>query len=241
MQVVTNEQFVTNRARIGKIGTLVGLLALLAGFFTSLNIELIALSYGLLILGLLGFNIGRYNTIRFGSRPRQHEILANSLKGLDQKYILLNYVKGVPASHLLLSPLGIFLIETRVHDGEINCEGDRCHRKRSFSTLIRGFVEGGLGSPSKDVRRGVEGVKAFLAEKLGAEMAEAVPVEGIVVFTNPLAQLKTVNPTVTVLTPKDLKAHIRSPQGRTKMLGEAYRKLCEVFEVDRARGQKKDK
>lgn len=235
MQVITNEQFVASRARIGKIGTLLGLAAFFAGFFTSLNIELIGISYALLIFGLFAFNVGRYNSVRWGTRPRQDEILANALKGLDHKHVLLNYAGDVPASHLLLSPLGLFVIEPRIHDGEIACEGSRWRRKRSFTTIVRSFVEGGLGNPTRDAQRVVAGVKSFLVDKLGAERAEVVPLEAVIVFTSPLVQLKVTDPVVPVVKPDDLKAQVRSVQGRTKMAGELYRRLHEVLTVNNNR------
>ncbi len=232
MQVITNEEFVASKARIGKIGTLVGLAALIAGFFTSLNIQLILISYVFLIVGILAFNVGRYHSLRWGTRPRPDEILANSLKGLDHKHVLLNYVPGMPVSHILLSPLGLFVIEPRIHDGEITCEGDKCKRMRSLGTMIRSFVEGNLGSPTKDAQQAIAGMKSFLAEKLGSDTAEAVPIEAVIVFTNPLVQLTATNPTVPTIVPKDLKGQVRSLQGRTKMGGDLYRRLNEVFQAN---------
>lgn len=235
MQVLTNEQLVASKGQIGKFGTLLGIVAMVGGFFTSLNIELIAVSYGLLIFGLLAFNIGRYHSLRWGGRPRQDEVLASALKGLDHKYVLFNYADGLPASHLLLSPLGLFLIETRIHDGEIKNEGDRWHRKKTFATITRGFVEGSLGNPTKDALQSVDAVKSFVAEKLEGGLAEGVPVEAVITFMSPRVELEVSEPVVPVLTPKDLKAHVRSVQGRTKMPAELYRRLYELLGANRAK------
>lgn len=235
MQIVTNEQFVASKARIGKFGTLLGFGAMIAGFFASLDTERLAISYGLLIFGLLAFNVGRYHHIRWGVRPREDEVIAAALKGLDQRHLLLNYSDKAPAAHLLLSPLGLFLIETRVHDGKITCEGDRWRRKKTVATIMRSFIEGGIGNPSKEALQGVAALKSFLAESLDSDTAEAVPVETVIVFTNPRAELQVTDPVVPVVAPKDLRSHVRSAQGRTKITGDVYRRVHELLESNDAK------
>lgn len=238
MQVLTNEQFITSKTRIGNIGVAVGLAAWLGSFFLTWNADLVVIAYLALIYGFLSFNIGRYHTLRFGGRPRQDEVLSNSLKGLDQKYVLFNYVAGLPGSHLLLSPFGLFFIELRLNDGKISCEGERWRVKRSFSGLLRSFVKGRIGNPTRDASRGVATVKNFLAEKLDPELAAAIPVEAIVVMTDPFVELTVTDPVVPVITPKDLRAHVRSLQGRAKLSNDLYRQLYDLLGASRARAIK---
>lgn len=244
MQLITNENFVNSRVKIGRLGTLLGLVAMGGGFVLSLNVETMASSqyyviatYFVLILGLLAFNVGRYNSIRWGVRPRVDEILTNALKGLDQKYVLLNYVPGMPSSHILLSPFGLFHIETRHNDGEIICEGESWRRKRSWLLWMRGFSEGQLGNPCRSAQMAAARLTAFLGQTLGEEVASQVPVEGVVVFVSPRVDLKVNEPTVPVVTPKDLKALVRSPQGRSKILPDVYRRLQETLANGHADGR----
>lgn len=229
MQIVTNEEFVKTRARIGKLGTVVGLVGMGSGFVASFNVEYILASYILLIFGILAFNVGRYNAMRWGMHPREDEIIASSLKGLDHKYVLINYAPAMPSIHVVLSPFGLIHIETRHSEGEIVCEGDRWRRKRGVLTWLRGFAEGQLGNPTKSAQATMERLKTFLSERVGADLAEQVPVEAVVVFVNPRVSLKATNPVVPTMTSKDLKAHIRTPQGRTKLPPEVYRKVQQTL------------
>ncbi|MBI4319239.1 MAG: NERD domain-containing protein [Chloroflexi bacterium] len=233
MRVITNEGFVSRRARIGKIGTMGGMLALLAGFITSLNFELIVLSYAFLIIGLFAFNIGRYNALRWGQRPRPYEVIAEALKGLDHKYVLVNYSQTLPGENILISPLGVFFIEVRVQEGEIQCEGSKWHRKRSVVTFMRSLTEGALGNPTKDAVAGLQALRKFVVDRLGEEAGESVPLEAVIVFTTARAHVSASEPLVPVLPPNELKAHVRTPRGRTKMTSDTYKKLLDQFAVPR--------
>jgi hypothetical protein len=238
VQVLTNEQFIASKTRLGNIGVAFGLVAWLGSLYVTFNPELVLIAYVALITGFLAFNIGRYNTLRFGGRPRQDEIIANSLKGLDQKYVLFNYVDGLPGSHLLLSPLGLFFIELRMQEGQISCEGDRWRAKRSFTGIMRGFIKGRLGNPTRDALEGVESIKKYLAANLGQETAATVPVDAVVVMTDPFVELSVSRPVVPVITPKDLRNHVRSVQGRIKLTNETYRQLYDLFGASRAKSLK---
>lgn len=229
MQVVTNQEFVNARTRIGRWGTLAGAVGMGAGFITSFNVEYIAASYIFLIFGILSFNVGRYNAMRWGIHPREDEILTNSLKGLDQKYALINYAPGVPSAHVILSPFGLIHVETRHVEGVVVCEGDRWRRKRSFLAWLRGFAEGQLGNPTKSALATVDRLRAFLVENLGADIAGQVPVEAVVVFVNPRVDLNVSDAVVPSMTPRELKAHVRTPSGRTKVPPEAFRKAQQLL------------
>jgi hypothetical protein len=240
VQVLTNERFIANKLRIGKYGTILGFVGWIGGLAASFNIQLIAISYVCLIYGFLAFNVGRYHSLRFGGKPRPDEILTSALKGLDHKHVLFNYVEGLPGSHLLLSPLGLFFIELRIHDGQIAVVGDRWSRKWSFSSMFRSLVQGRLGNPTKDASRGVANVKKYLSDKLDPGLVETVPVEAVVVLTDPTVELTTTDSTLPVVTPKDLRAQVRSVQGRAKMDGDVYRRLYDILEANKARAVKEN-
>jgi len=229
VQIVTNQQFVKNRTRIAKFGTLLGFAGMGVGFVASLNPEFISVAYVCLIIGLFAFNVGRYNAIRWGSRPREDEVLANALKGLDQKYVLVNYAPELPSGHVLLSPFGLFHIETRHNDGGITCQGDKWSRSRSWFALLRGLSEGQLGNPTRSAQAASGRLSSFLTERFGEEVANQVPVEGVVVFMSPRVDLKVSDAVVPGVTPGDLKACVRAPQGRAKLSPEVYRRLQDAF------------
>ena len=237
MQVVTNQQFVTSRARLGNWATISGFLLLAAGFVVVLvlpgatpDMAAVTFSYLALIMGLWALSIGRYNKSRWGRRPREEEVLAASLKGLDYKYRLLNYLPHLPVDHLLISPHGLFVIEARPQFGNIINTGQRWRRKGGLGAFLMTFAEGGLGNPTRDALRSIAAVRKLLGEEPGPEEAQESPVEGVIVFTSPLAKLEVREPVVPVVAPKDLRAHVRSAQGRDKMPQERLRKLIDILE-----------
>lgn len=232
MQIVTNQKFISNRVTFARWGSVLGFLTLLGGFVISLlGPEWILPSYVALIFGFMLFNVSRYNSIRFGIRPREDEILANSLKGLDYKYRLVNYSDEVPVPHFLLSPYGVYVLETRHHWGDIRNQGKNWKHRRGFWEWMRTIAVGSIGNPSQDALRGVATIRKHLQERLGDEQAAQVSVEGVVVFTSARAQVTAVEPLVPVVSPKDLRSYVRSPQGKEKLPAALARSVSEAFEA----------
>ncbi len=237
MLIVTNEQFVRRRARIGKYATLLGFAGLAGGFVISLFMSgsqsqdylLVLVAYASLIVGLIGINVGRYHNARWGRRPREEEILGNAMKGLDYKYQLYNYQDYLPVDHLLLSPFGLFVLEARYQYGQITNRGDRWQRRGGVWAFVQMFAEGGLGNPTKDALRATEAVRKTLHNVLTSEEADQVAVEPAIVFTSPMAKVTAENPVVPVLVPKDLRTFVRAPANRTKLSNEMFRKLARIL------------
>jgi len=239
MVIITNEQFVTNRARIARFASILGFAALAGGFVFSwmmtgeqlVDTWRVAAAYGSLIIGLLAVNIGRYNNVRWGRRPREEEILSNSLKGLDYKYRLYNYQKHLPVDHLLLSPFGLFVLEARPFYGQIANQGDRWRRKGGVWAILQMFAEGGLGNPTREAHRAAGAVERMLRNVLPSEEAARVAVEPVIVLTSPLAKPEIVEPAVPVVIPKELRAHLRATAGRTKISNEMHRSLTKILDA----------
>jgi len=232
VQIVTNQKFIDSHVKFGRWGSTLGFLVLMGGFGVSfLGPEWILPSYVCLISGFMLFTMARYNSIRYDMHPREDEVLANSLKGLDVKYRLINYTDDLPVPHFLLSPYGIVVLETRHHWGEIVNQGSKWRQRRSFWEALRSMAVGSLGNPSKDAQRGVEAVRRYLRERLGEEQAAQVAVEGIVVFTSPKAHVIAEQPAVPVVAPKELRSYIRTAQGREKMPASLAKAVADIFEA----------
>ncbi|MCL4458808.1 MAG: NERD domain-containing protein [Chloroflexi bacterium] len=233
MQIVTDQQFVRRRATIGRLSTLLGFALFLGGFALSLNIAgpySIYYAYAALIAGLYIFSIGRYNFIRWGVKPREDEVIANALKGLDHKYHLLNYLPQLPVRHLLLSPIGLFIIDPKQHYGQISLRGGEWRHKRSiWSWFTDGLAEGGLGNPTLEARRNEEAVRRYLAQRLSEEEMEQVQIKSIVVFMSPRAKLEVVEPQIPAVTPKELRGLVRRPQDQKKIDPQLQRKIVDIL------------
>jgi hypothetical protein len=246
MIIVTNTGFVKNRGRIAKYATILGFVALLGGFLVSLQAQstsdaegmsrdqlwVIMAAYASLVVGLIAVNVGRYNNNRWGRRPREEEVLETNLKGLDYKYQLFNYQTHLPVDHLLLSPFGLFVLETRPHYGDIENNGSRWKRKGGVWAFVQAFAEGGLGNPSREALKAVEATRKVLRNVLPLDEADAIPVEPVVVFTSAMAKLSINDPIVPVLAPKDLKTFVRSPADRTRLTTDQFRQLARVLKVE---------
>ncbi len=246
MQVFVNERHIAQRRTFGRAASVAGLAMLGVGFLLSLTEQFVTLpglgtvpalliSYLLLFPGIVIFNIGRYNAIRWGVRPREDEVVTAALKGLDNRHHLYHYMPQVPdAKHFLIGPAGVLLIEVRSQMGEIYVDGDRWSRAPGFGALLRGIAEGSLGNPAHDAERHERQLRAYLSGQVGQELADAVPFEAVAVFVNPRVQLVIQRePTIPVRLPRDLKAFVRkiTPTRADQRLSDAeLAKLWAAFE-----------
>lgn len=233
MQVVTNTGFVKSRSRLGKLATLGGFLCLVGGmalvWFTPSDPTSISpfvwLAYATLLPGFLLIQYGKYNTVRWGLKPRVDEALTAALKTLDYKYQLFNYGNNLPVDNLLLTPSGVLALEVRPLFGEFINKGMRWSRKRGLGSFFMALSDGGLGNPSRDAQRAGQNVRRFLVEQLGEELASQVPVAEVVVFTHPRAIITIEEPAVPVAPIKDVKNVIRQIPWRQKLDPALYRKV----------------
>jgi len=227
MQNIINERLVASRARLGKIATFGGLGFLIAGLVISFTLPQspwIWLSFGCLILGLLVSSVGTFNMNRWVREPRADQALGRGLKGFDDRYHLYNYL--LPAPHVLLGPLGLFVLTAMGQDGVIRYDGAKFRRNFSLGRALRFMADEGLGRPFAEADAQVEALQRFL-EAHG--VGEDVKIQNIVVFYNPGAQLSVQDPPRPVVGSKGLKRVIRK-QGGQKLPDSRYRQLLELFE-----------
>ncbi|MBI3969006.1 MAG: hypothetical protein HY329_25480 [Chloroflexi bacterium] len=223
MRVVVNEQYIQQKARIGKWGTLAGLILMIVPLLLiylqdqqNPNLSLVALVYIAFTFGFIIMSIGSYHQVRWGRSPREDERIVQSLKGLSHEYRLMSYVAGLP-SHVLLSPGGIFVIEPRYNSGKITIRGQDYRRRFSPFMIFGGSAEGRLGNPAGDAWRGAEQIKELLAQRLGMEVAAEVVVQPIVLFLMPKVTLDVADPAVPNLTPGEIKSWLRKNQAKRRL------------------------
>lgn len=230
MQVIVNQRFIEKRASYARIGTWAGLGALTVGFVISFFPEYIAASWAAMIIGLTAFNYGRYNSVRWATRPRDDEVIALNLKGLDHRHRLLNYmpqVKGV--GHVLLSPHGIYTFHVRRDHGQISNTGSKWSRRFNLGLLFRLLVEGGLGNPTHDALREARNLNKYVADTLGAAEAKDIPIQPLIIFADARAQLTVNQPTIPVLVPRELRAYMRKSQREARIDDDQIARLGEAF------------
>ena len=227
MQNIVNEKRVVKGARIGKIATFVGLGFLVGGLVISLMLQaspLLWLSFACLMVGLLVSSIGTMNMNRWVREPRADQALALGLKGFDDRYQLYSYF--LPAPHVLLSPVGLYVLTAMGQDGVIRYQEGKFQRDFSLGRVFRFMAEEGLGKPFDEAEAQVGAMQAYLDEH---GLGDKVEIEDIVVFHNPRAELSISDPPRPVTTPKGLKKAIRRKQEK-KLPGKLYRQLEELFD-----------
>jgi hypothetical protein len=227
MQSITNEVKIARGARIAKWATLAGLGFLIAGLVVSWvfrDSPLLFLSFAFLLLGILVSSVGTMNMNRWVREPRADQALAMGLKGYDDRYRLYSYL--LPAPHVLLCPVGLFVLTAMGQDGVVRYEGGKFHRKFSLGRVLRFMADEGMGRPLSVADAEVRALQELLDED-GA--GEGVELRNIVVFYNPRAELSLVDPPRPVVDPKGLKKAIRKQRGKKIPTGQ-YRRLQELFD-----------
>ncbi|MFB0534204.1 MAG: nuclease-related domain-containing protein [Anaerolineae bacterium] len=225
MKVITNEKLVKRQAAIGKWASLLGMGSLLAGLVVSWRWPTqIAISFACLIAGFMLASLGTYNMNRWVKEPRADQTLDKALKGFDNRHFLYHYT--LPATHVLLAPSGLFVFTVKDHHGEIRCEGEKWRHKFNWRRLLLFFGQEGLGNPTREVRGEIERLRRFLDSRLPEG---DVPIEGLIVLTNPRARLELIDPAVPVVSSKKLKTFLRQLKMK-RISAEQRKELAEVFE-----------
>lgn len=126
--------------------------------------------------------------------PRPEEVIPQGLKGIGSKSVLYNYYH-LPARHVLIAPQGVFAVVTRFQDGRFTVEGDRWTTHRSGAgRLFSLFRMDNIGNPAGDAWRAADHVK-----KLLEPIAPDVPVQPVIVFTDPRASVDIISTEVPIV------------------------------------------
>jgi hypothetical protein len=206
MEVFTNERLIRRNARIGQIASIVGLLVLAGGMVISFSRpEFFTLSMAALLVGFTLSQVGIYFGNRWGRRPRPDELLNQALKGLDGRYYLYHYV--TPATHLLVGPVGVWVLLPRPQRGTITYEKGRW-RQKGGNLYLKIFAQEGLGRPDLEIGSEIEAVQRYLKDLLGED--EKIPeVKAALIFTNEKIVIEADDAPVPTLPVSKLKEFIR--------------------------------
>ena len=126
MKIISNEKLIKRNKKISQGVLYLSLALLLLGFlwsFTNPDETQTTFAYIILIPAYVLVQLSIYMANKWGRTPRPDEIIARSLKGLNDQYTLYNYTTPVP--HLLLGPAGLWIIKPYHHSGEITYNPDR--------------------------------------------------------------------------------------------------------------------
>jgi hypothetical protein len=224
---------------VGTLGTALGFVVLAAGLVISLQqsfqpnqaITWVAIvPWFTLGVGILALNVGKYYAMRYSTRPRVDQALASSLKSLDNKNHLYNFVPGFPVEHVLATPSGVILLDVEPFTGEVINEGRKWTRPVNASGILQRFTDGGIGNPTEEADRNQRAMRELLGERLGADLADQIPVASIIVFTNPRVKLQVTDPAVPVVLLGDLRGALKRALGTPKLTPDLQRRLVRALQ-----------
>ncbi len=228
MRIIRNERHIRVLSFVGRYTTLAGLLALLAGLVISFTKpEWLVPMLLSVTLGMVLSVVGGFFADRYASPLAHHDALARVLKGLDDRYTLLQYI--LPASHVLLEPGGCTVFVVKAQEGQVTYQDGRWkHRQRG--KFFRQFAgQEGLGAPHFEAERQVHKLERHLASQLPNV---EVPVRGAIVFVNPDVTLDATASPMPAFYGKKVKAWLRGP-GRLKPLPAAiHHQLTAALEAN---------
>jgi hypothetical protein len=210
MKTRIDREKLKRRATGSHVASLGGILILLAS--TAISIwrpEWSALTAAMLFVGFATSTAGIYYANRWVKKPRPEDTLDHALKGLSGKYCLYHY--ELSSDHVLLTPKGVVVLETRNIEGQFSYTGGKWHQKVSISRALRFFVEERLGNPTTDAQAAAGRIQVALRVNLPDK--DQVPVRAVVVFVHPAAVLGEIqNPPVPVCLPSKLRKRVLSQE-----------------------------
>lgn len=221
MNILINTKRVKLYTRLGQILMFSGMAVLIAGMVINIRLpEMVNLSLGALLLGFLLSQIGIQISNRWARQPRPYEAINKSLKGLDGRYSLYHYT--TPASHLLVGPSGMWVIQPRYQGGTISYSKGRYHQKGG-NMYLKIFGQEGIGRPDLEVQAEISRVRAYLGKFLAEEKIPAV--NAVLTFINPkvsIVQPEGELPAFPFITGDKLKDVVRKPgKGKGPSLSNA--------------------
>jgi hypothetical protein len=220
MKIIVDLPTLRRRARLSHAASLGGLLILLASVALSMwKPELSTLSTVILFAGGATSMMGIYYANRWVKRPRPEEILNQALKGLSDQHRLYHYTRL--GDHLLLTPNGVVILETVNLEGQFTYQDGRWRQKLNLGRALRIIVEERLGNPTASALQQMQKLYTYLHEGLSEEVN--IPMQALVVFTHPLAQVKVDKSPLPVVQPEKLAKKV--PHPGAKLPPEIYNHL----------------
>jgi hypothetical protein len=229
MRVTTNQKLIKRRGRLGMIASLAGIGVLGIGMIASFRQQIVWVSLVALVLGFLLAQFGSYNLRRWGRSPRPDEVLAEGMKGFDDRYHF--YAWTSPAPFVLLSPQGVYTMTTRDQAGAVSVTGSTWKSKLSLGRLLSIFAQEGLGNPTADAQAQAAKLDAWIKGKLPDVNVEVQP--GIV-FIDARVQLEVDAPTVPVVDAKGIKKWLRGGGKPQNLRTADLRALETLFDAEAA-------
>jgi hypothetical protein len=211
MKIISDQPALRRRASLAHAASLGGLLVLLGSVALSLwKPDWSTVSTVLLFAGFAVSVAGIAYANRWVKRPRPEQVLGLALKGLSDQHRLYHYTRF--GDHILLTPNSVVVIESVPLEGLFTYKDGRWKQKISLSRATRFLVEEHLGDPIQRAQASAAAVQEYLGDGLPAEAQ--LPVQPVVVFTHPFAQVQVDSPPAPVIPPDRLLKKLPRPSSK---------------------------
>lgn len=208
MRIIKDEALIKRNGRIGQWTSLGALAVLGVGMYLSFQRpDLFAYSIGALLLGFTMTQVGMYFSNRFGRSPRPDEKLDAGLKGLPGDATLYHY--AAPSSHLLVGPMGIWVLLPYHQRGVVSYARNRWRIRGGgfMQTYMTIFGQEGLGRPDAEALTQIQAVKKHLAKCMDEGSMPAI--QAVLVFTHDQVDIQAESAPLPAVNLKKLKDFIR--------------------------------
>ncbi len=228
--VVTNEALVRRQMRKANWALAIAMLVFVGGFLIGIVFPedpvTGTISLGALCVGFFIWQLSQYYTRRYGPRSRQDRALERDLKGLDNRYALVNFAVARLPDYVLVGPHGVRVLVARAVDGTVRYQGGRWARVET-PRLLSLLVGSPVRNPTVEAEQGVSQMKRYLQDEQPAEGLATVPVSAAIVFTNPNVRLEIEASKDPVLRGDDLRGAIAAERGSVaaEVIGRLRRRL----------------
>jgi hypothetical protein len=226
MRIIRNERRIRVLGGIGQYVPWIALLVLGAGLLISyLRPEWMLAMVVSVAIGVVLSVVGGRFAERYAGPLAHHDALAKTLKGLDDRHVLVQYI--LPAPHVLLDPGGCTVLVVKSHGGEISFEDGR-FRHRQKGRIFRQLAGlEGIGLLHSEAEEQAARVDEWLQRNVEGV---AVPIQVAIVFVNPKAKLDAADSPIPALFGKKVKPWLRGPGRRKVLRAETYRRMVGAVE-----------
>jgi hypothetical protein len=227
MKIYNNQKLIKKKKTFSQVILYFSMAMLTLGFLWSLsdsNKSNMTYAYLILIPAYLLVQVSIYMANKWGRSPRPDEIVASSLKGMNNQYALYNYMTSVP--HLLISPAGVFLILTYYQSGIIsyNTDKQRYEQKGGPKFFARTFAQEGIPNLVKEDADLVKEYRNYLQKnKITIDIEPQV----LNLFYSDKVELRTDNAPVVNLTPDKFKDFLRQSAKKGSLSDDQIKKITD--------------
>lgn len=227
MRISINEKMVKRNKAIaqyslyGAIGCIV--IGLILTFSNAKNEYTITyLSYLVLLPAYLLMQVNASMMNRWGKTPREDEFVTNSLKGLDNRYALYHYT--TPISHLLIGPVGIWILNAYHQPGNITFDEkkQRYVQKGGGNFLTKFFALDSLSDIERDSKKQRMALENYFRKEEIKDYPQPILAN---VFYHPSVKVDAKNAPVLTVNIDKLKDLIRQKSKIPVMKEEQFQKI----------------